>query len=54
MFADGIARCKPLLMFYRKPTLKDRRRIVEMKKYHPSVIVIFNEKAYANTSNLIS
>lgn len=28
--------------------------MVEMKKYNPGVIVIFNEKAYANTSNLIS
>ena len=54
VFADGIARCKPLLMFHGKPTSKDRRRIAEMKKYNPGVIVIFNEKAYANTSNLIS
>src|SRR5271155_854134 len=54
VFADGIARCKPLLMFHGKPTSKDRRRIAEMKKYNPGVVVIFNEKAYANTSNLIS
>src|SRR6266516_386562 len=54
VFADGIARCKPLLMFHGKPTSKDRRRTAEMKKYNPGVIVIFNEKAYANTSNLTS
>jgi Tc5 transposase DNA-binding domain len=54
VFADGIARCKPLLMFHGKPTSKDRRRIAEMRKYHPGVIVIFNEKAYANTSNLVT
>jgi hypothetical protein len=39
-------------MFYSKVKSKDRRRIVEMKKYYLSVIVIFKEKAYANTSNL--
>jgi hypothetical protein len=54
VFADGIARCKPLLMFKGKPTTKDRRRLAEIKKYHPGVVVIFNNKAYANTSNLIS
>jgi hypothetical protein len=53
VFADGVARCKPLLMFKGKPKSKDRRRIVEFRKYHPGVVVIFNEKAYANTSNLI-
>jgi hypothetical protein len=31
----------------------DSRRRTKHKKYHPSVVVIFNEKAYANTSNLI-
>jgi len=41
-------------MFHRKPTLKDRWRIAEMKKYHSGVVVIFNEKVYTNTSNLIS
>ena len=53
VFADGIPRCKPLLLFHSKVTSKDRCRIAEMKKYHPGVVVIFNEKAYANTSNLI-
>jgi hypothetical protein len=40
-------------MFKGKPKSKDRRRLIEAKKYHPSVVVIFNKKAYANTSNLI-
>jgi hypothetical protein len=31
----------------------DSRRRAERKKYHPGVIVIFNEKAYANTTNPI-
>ena len=53
VFADGINRCKPLLMFKGKPISTDRRRAAEMKKYHPGVKVIFNDKAYANTENLI-
>jgi hypothetical protein len=31
----------------------DNRRKVEQKKYYPGVVVIFNEKAWANTSNLL-
>jgi hypothetical protein len=31
----------------------DSCRHAEHKKYHPGVVVIFNEKAYTNTSNLI-
>jgi hypothetical protein len=50
--ADRVACCKPLMMFKGKPK-GDYRRRAEAKKYHPSVVVIFNEKAYANTSNLI-
>jgi hypothetical protein len=53
VFADGIMRCKPLLMFKGKPKVRDYRRKAEYKKYHPGVVVIFNDKAYANTSNLI-
>jgi len=52
VFADGVLRCKPLLMFKGKPK-GDNRRKAEQKKYHPGVIVIFNEKAWANTSNLL-
>jgi len=40
-------------MFKGKPILNNYRWIVEKKKYHLSVVVIFNEKAYANTTNLI-
>lgn len=53
VFADGVMRIKPLLMFKGKTHSKDSRRCAEYKKYHPSVVVIFNEKAWANTSNLI-
>lgn len=52
VFADSVLRCKPLLMFKGKPK-GDNRRKAEQKKYHPSVVVIFNEKAQANTSNLL-
>jgi ribonucleotide reductase alpha subunit len=40
-------------MFKGKTHSKDSRRRAEYKKYHPSVVVIFNEKAWANTSNLV-
>ena len=53
VFADRVLRCKPLLMFKGKPGKGDARRRAEYKKYHPSVVVIFNEKAWANTSNLL-
>jgi hypothetical protein len=39
-------------MFKGKPK-GDNRRKAERKQYHPSVVVIFNEKAWANTSNLL-
>jgi hypothetical protein len=52
VFADGIARCKPLLIYRGQTETKDYRRIEEMKKYHPGVVIIFNKKAWANTSNL--
>ena len=41
-------------MFKGKPKSKDYRRRIEEKRYNPGVIVIFNEKAYANTLNLIN
>jgi hypothetical protein len=52
VFADGVLRCKPLLIFKGK-VKGDSRRKLEQKKYHPGVVVIFNEKAWANTSNLL-
>jgi hypothetical protein len=53
VFADGVMRCKVLIMFKGHPTKRSTHRQAEYKQYHKSVIVIFNEKAYANTSNLI-
>jgi hypothetical protein len=53
VFADGVNRCKPLLMFKGKPGKGNKNRQVEASKYHPGVKVIFNEKAYANSSNFI-
>ena len=54
VFADGVARYKPLLMFKGKDRRETYARKEERRKYYPSVIVWFNEKAYANTSNLIT
>jgi len=53
VFADGVLRCKPLLIFKGKPGKGDSRRKAEYLKYHPGVVVIFNEKAWANTSNAL-
>ena len=39
-------------MFKGKPN-RDNRRKAERRQYHPGVVVIFNEKAWANTSNLL-
>jgi hypothetical protein len=52
VFANGVPRCKLLLMFKGKPK-RDGRRKTERQKYHPGVVVIFNNKAWANTSNLL-
>jgi hypothetical protein len=41
-------------MFKGKPGKGDARRRAEYKKYYPGVVVIFNEKAWANTSNLLN
>jgi hypothetical protein len=48
VFADGVMRRKPLLIFKGKQK-GDNRRKIEQKEYHPGVVVIFNEKAWANT-----
>jgi hypothetical protein len=53
MFADSIPRYKLLLIFKGKSKSKDRRRYTEAKRYYPGIIIIFNKKAYTNTSNLI-
>jgi hypothetical protein len=51
VFADGVMHCKLLLMFKGKPK-GDNPRKAEQKRYHLGVVVIFNKKAWANTSNL--
>jgi hypothetical protein len=51
-YADGIRRALPLVIF--KGAVKaNRRRIEEKKRYYPRVVVIFNEKAYANTQTTL-
>jgi hypothetical protein len=40
-------------MFKGKPGKGNKNRQVKASKYHPRVKVIFNEKAYANSSNFI-
>ena len=52
IFANSVLQCKPLLMF--KGKLKgDNCKKAKQKKYYPGVVVIFNEKAWANTFNLL-
>jgi len=41
-------------MFKGHPTKRSTYCRAEYKQYYKSVVVIFNEKAYANTSNLIN
>jgi hypothetical protein len=40
-------------MFKGRPKSKDYRRYIKAQCYNPGIIIIFNEKAYANTFNLI-
>ena len=53
VFADGILRAKALLIFRGSPNLKDKHRIAEVKQYHPDVIVVWNQKAYSNTQEVL-
>ncbi len=53
VFVDRVTRCKSLLIFKGKPGKGDSCRKAEKLKYYPGVVVIFNEKAWANTSNLL-
>jgi hypothetical protein len=43
VFVDRVIQCKPLLIFKGKPK-EDSCQKAEQKRYHPSVVVIFNEK----------
>jgi hypothetical protein len=49
VFADGINRMKPTIMFKGKPNSRTRARLAELRLYDRRVKVIFNDKAYANT-----
>jgi hypothetical protein len=51
VYADGINRCKPLLIFHGDP-IRDSRWRAEMKLYNPRVRVAFNKTAWADSSNL--
>jgi hypothetical protein len=51
VFADGINRCKPLLIFHGDP-IGDKRRHVEEKLYDPRVCTAFNKTAWADGTNL--
>ena len=46
--ADGICRSKPLLIFRGKYDNHSTARRNESKRYHPGVIVEFNDEAWAN------
>lgn len=51
VFADGIQRVKPLLIFHRNPIGKAPCR-TEEKLYDPGVKVAFNKTAWADARNL--
>ena len=47
--ADGIPRCKPLLIFKGKDGVKNNSIRKEMTKYDKGVVVQWNSKAYFNS-----
>jgi hypothetical protein len=51
VFADGIMRVRPLLIFHGNP-VGDSRRRAEEKLYDKGVCVAFNETAWADSTNL--
>lgn len=57
LYANGVARTKPLLIFKGKGDrfgrLVDRGLRAEFKLYDERVKVIFNDKAYSNTDIMI-
>lgn len=44
--ADGVSRCKPLLIFRRKDAQKISRIEKEMTQYDPEVVMQWNPKAF--------
>ena len=50
--ADGVNRCKPLLLFQGKGVLSTRLK-KEISQYDPGVVVQWNPKAYANTETTL-
>ena len=53
MSADGVNRCKPLLIFHGKDIPKNKEIQAEMKKYDSGVVVIWNEQAWCNVTVMI-
>jgi hypothetical protein len=53
VFADGIQRAKPVLIFKGSPNKKEKRRVKEIRQYHTNVIVVWNAKAYSNTQEIL-
>ena len=51
VFADGLLRCKPMLIYHGDPIGNSKRRIEE-KLYDPRVVVCFNESAWATSETL--
>ncbi|KAF7888121.1 uncharacterized protein EAF02_002662 [Botrytis sinoallii] len=52
--ADGVPRCKPLLIFKGAEGVGPSTRRAEARKYHKGVDVIFNPKGYCNTEELLN
>jgi hypothetical protein len=53
IFADGVARVKPLIIFRGKENSSWAPRAREAKRYDSRVVVKFNPKAYANTAIIL-
>jgi hypothetical protein len=53
IFADGVARVKPLIISRGKENSSWARRAKETKRYDSRVVVKFNPKAYANTAIIL-
>jgi hypothetical protein len=57
LHADGVPRCKPLLIFHgrgdKKGKLVDGRLLAEYKQYDSRMVVSFNTKACANADKML-